>query len=94
MVKFIRDLLIAAAATAGLTMALSAIAQPAPAVAQTTPRDVLRQACASDVRKLCPGVMPGGGRIQKCFLEKYDQVSPGCKSAMDEARALKANGAK
>ncbi|HWK96180.1 MAG TPA: hypothetical protein VNR39_12235 [Pseudolabrys sp.] len=92
MVKLIRDIVIATMATIGLTLALSALVTPASA--QASQRDTLRQACAADVRRVCPGVMPGGGRIQKCFVEKYDQVSPACKSALDEARALKANGAK
>jgi len=95
MVTLVRDLALAAAAVGALLLAFSAIVPPAPAAAQAMPSGTtLRQACAGDVRKLCPGIAPGGGRIQKCFVEKYEQVSPACKSAMDEARAMKANGAK
>lgn len=94
MVKLVRDVTLATTAAAALTMAFASLLPPEPASAQSMPRDVLRQACAGDVRKLCPGIAPGGGRIQQCFVEKYDQVSPACKSAMDEARAMKASGAK
>ncbi len=94
MVKLVRDLTLAVAAVTALAMAFSAIVPPAPAAAQAMPSGTLRKACAEDVQRLCPGVTPGGGRIQKCFVEKYEQVSSACKSAMDEARAMKANGAK
>jgi hypothetical protein len=107
MVKLARDVTIAAAAVTVLVMAFSAIVQLAPAAAQTAPVTgnsgagnpgagkpvaVMRRACADDVQRLCPGVMPGGGRIQKCFVEKYAEVSAACRSAMEEARAMKAGG--
>ena len=62
------------------TTNLLAIAQAAPS------RSELRQACGTDVRSLCAGVMPGGGRIKQCMIEKRDQLSDGCKNAMKEAR--------
>ncbi|MFA6265542.1 MAG: hypothetical protein WC670_07500 [Pseudolabrys sp.] len=91
MVKLVRDVMLAIFAVAAFCAALASIVGASPAAAQATPRDVLRQACGDDVRRLCPGVMPGGGRIQKCFAEKQDQVSPGCKSAMQDARAMNGN---
>ncbi len=55
-----------------------------PAAAQTPsqPAGQVRTACAADVRTLCSGVTPGGGRIAQCMREKKDQLSEGCKSAL------------
>ncbi len=92
MVKLVRDVTLAASAAAVLTMALSALVPPA--AAQSMPPEALRQACGGDVRKLCAGVKPGEGRIVQCLAAKPDQVSPACKSALQQAQAMKANGAK
>ena len=35
--------------------------------------------CQADVKKLCPGVKPGHGRILGCLEGKEDQVSQACK---------------
>jgi hypothetical protein len=42
----------------------------------------VRDACREDVRALCAGVLPGGGRIRQCMKEKRDQLSDACKSAL------------
>ena len=42
----------------------------------------LRAACGSDVRTVCAGVMPGGGRIKQCMIDKRDQLSNACKDAL------------
>ncbi len=47
------------------------------------------RACAVDVVKLCPGVLPGGGRIRACVKEKIGQLSPGCHDAI--AREISAD---
>lgn len=70
---------------AALTLA-ALIALPAlPAFAQDSP--ALRRACQADFVKLCPGVMPGGGRVAACFKEKRDQLSDGCRAALQQANA-------
>jgi len=75
-----------------LAAALAAATAAAPAAAQTAPpRKELRQVCAADVRTLCSGVPPGGGRIKQCMIEKFDQLSDGCKGAMKQARAASTN---
>jgi hypothetical protein len=47
----------------------------------------VRQACGSDVRSLCSGIMPGGGRIKQCMIDKFDQLSDGCKAALKDRQA-------
>lgn len=60
---------------------LLAFGLPANAQAAGATRSI-RQACSADIRTLCSGTMPGGGRIKKCMMEKRDQLSQGCKDAV------------
>ncbi|MGC2779415.1 MAG: hypothetical protein WA418_27640 [Bradyrhizobium sp.] len=55
--------------------------------AQAQDMSAMRQACGSDVRALCSGIMPGGGRIKQCMVEKFDRLSDGCKTALKDAKA-------
>ncbi|MGJ5137657.1 hypothetical protein ACQR1V_06695 [Bradyrhizobium oligotrophicum] len=57
------------------------------AAAQAQDRSAMRQACGDDVRTLCTGIMPGGGRIKQCMIEKFDKLSDGCKTALKDAKA-------
>lgn len=50
-------------------------------------RGAMREACGQDVARLCPGVKPGGGRILACFKEKAADLSPGCRTALQQAQA-------
>jgi outer membrane biosynthesis protein TonB len=43
---------------------------------------VLRSACGGDVRALCGGVPPGGGRIIQCLAAQTAAISPGCKEVL------------
>jgi len=36
------------------------------------------QACGPDVSRLCPGVLPGGGRIGQCLSDHREKLSPRC----------------
>lgn len=49
----------------------------------------VRQACMADIKSLCDGVQPGGGRIQQCIRGKREQLSQGCKTALMESRQQK-----
>lgn len=69
-----------------------AAAEAAPAVAPEVivlrpmaPREelfVLRSACGADVRTLCAGVAPGGGRIMQCISSRAADLSPACKEVL------------
>lgn len=73
-------------AIAAILAATTAAASATAASAQA-PRQEIRQACTADMRALCSGIMPGGGRIKQCMIEKFDKLSDGCKSALKQARA-------
>src|SRR5258708_12002 len=48
---------------------------------------VLRSACGGDVRSLCGGVQPGGGRIVQCLATKAASLSPACKEVLSQFAA-------
>jgi hypothetical protein len=67
---------------ARLAMAgLLAAALASQATAQTAEQ---RAACGDDVKKLCNGVMPGGGRILECLAKQKDKLSDACKKVVAE----------
>jgi hypothetical protein len=85
---------------AGGAPAPAATASPgaaAPAAAPTVlvlrpmrPREelfVLRSACSGDVRALCGGVAPGGGRIVQCLATRAASISPACKDVLAQFAA-------
>jgi hypothetical protein len=54
------------------------------------PREVLfvvRSACGADVRALCAGVDPGGGRIIDCLATQSASLSPDCRSVLGQFAA-------
>ena len=76
----------------------AASATPAAAAATPTvivlrpmrPREelfVLRSACGADVRSICGGVAPGGGRIVQCLATNAGQLSPACKDVLSQFAA-------
>jgi hypothetical protein len=78
-----------AAATAAPTApAAGAAPGAAPAVIvlrPLRPREelfIIRSACAADVRSLCAGVAPGGGRIVQCIASNAASLSPACKDVL------------
>jgi hypothetical protein len=40
--------------------------------------------CADDIAKYCKDVKHGGGRIARCLKENEQQLSPACKSSIEE----------
>ncbi|MGP8033582.1 MAG: cysteine rich repeat-containing protein [Steroidobacteraceae bacterium] len=66
---------------------LAAQAQDAPSAPQATP---VREACAADFKKFCPDVQAGGGRIRTCIAAHRDELSQGCRDALQQAHAHRA----
>lgn len=40
------------------------------------------QACRSDAERLCPGVLPGAGRVAECLEKQASSLSPSCKAQL------------
>jgi hypothetical protein len=40
------------------------------------------EACAPDVHRYCPNVLPGGGRILACLAGNKDRLSPRCRDTL------------
>jgi hypothetical protein len=82
-----------AAAGAAPAGAAAAAAPAAPAVIvlrPMRPREellVLRSACGADVRSICGGVAPGGGRIVQCLATNAAQLSSACKDVLSQFAA-------
>jgi len=43
---------------------------------------VLRSACSADIRTLCAGVAPGGGRIMQCIANRGGDLSAPCRDVL------------
>jgi hypothetical protein len=73
-------------AAAATTAAPAAAAAPAAIVLRPMrPREellVMRSACGGDIRSLCGGVAPGGGRIVQCLASNSASLSPACTSVL------------
>jgi Cysteine rich repeat len=80
----------AAPVTAAPAGAPAAAPAPALVLRPLRPREeifVLRSACGGDVRSLCGGVQPGGGRIVQCLATKAASLSPACKEVLGQFAA-------
>jgi hypothetical protein len=81
-----------ATATAAPAAGTAPAAAAAPAAAPTVivlrplrPREelfIVRSACGADIRTLCAGVAPGGGRIVQCVASNAASLSPACKDVL------------
>ena len=79
-----------ATATAAPDAAVPAAAPTVLVLRPMLPREelfVLRSACSADVRALCGGVAPGGGRIMLCLANKAADISPACKDVLTQFAA-------
>jgi hypothetical protein len=73
-------------AAAATTATPAAAAAPAAIVLRPMrPREellVMRSACGGDIRSLCGGIAPGGGRIVQCLASNSASLSPACTSVL------------
>ena len=79
-----------AIATALLGFALVGSAGLAAAQTQQLSQSEMRavaKACKNDVKTLCPGIQPGGGRIGQCLQQNAERVSAPCKQTLSEVLA-------
>jgi hypothetical protein len=80
----------AGAATASPGAAPAAAPAPVLVLRPMRPREelfVLRSACGGDVRALCGGVAPGGGRIVQCLATQAALLSPACREVLAQSAA-------
>jgi hypothetical protein len=80
----------AAPAAAGAAAAAAPTAPTVIVLRPMRPREellVLRSACGADVRSICGGVQPGGGRIVQCLATNAAQLSPACKDVLSQFAA-------
>ena len=80
----------AAAASADSAAAPAAAPAPALMLRPMRPREilfVLRSACGADVRTLCAGIPPGGGRIIECLATQSASLSPACSDVLGQFAA-------
>jgi hypothetical protein len=78
------------ASTAATTTSPAAAPAPALVLRPMRPREelfVVRSACGGDVRSLCGGVAPGGGRIARCLATQAASLSPACKEVLAQFAA-------
>ena len=61
-------------------------AKGGPAADAAAPPRGPMQACQPDVKKLCQGVQPGGGRLVKCLLDKQSALSDACYDALSDMK--------
>ena len=72
------------AITSALFLAAMLLLSPSMASAE------LAGACLSDAKKLCPGVVPGGGKIRECLKSHIKDLSDECKDVLVKAVNAKA----
>ncbi|TZG33476.1 cysteine rich repeat-containing protein [Agrobacterium sp. B1(2019)] len=49
----------------------------------------VRSACEADVKKLCNGVQPGGGKLMQCLQQNASSVSETCSAKLMEIKAAR-----
>lgn len=98
----LRDFCVVVVACVACAVALYALASPARAGGDLPPQPDYHSApptyyappvragwtaCAPDVRRYCPNVLPGGGRILSCLAGNKDRLTLACHDALVRAWA-------
>jgi hypothetical protein len=81
MMKLIKGMAVLKRAMMVLTVVMLSIGV---AAAADTP--AAKSPCADDAAKYCKDVKPGDGRIAKCLKENEKQLSPACKSSIEDTK--------
>jgi hypothetical protein len=85
----------AAAAIGVIVLAIAALGSArharAQGAAQSAGRQALQAACGADYKRLCPNVLPGGGRIIACMRGHKEELSAACAAALKGAAESRAN---
>jgi len=80
-----RFILVVAAAFVGAVFLLLIAAQPSSAQSSST------SPCTKDIKEYCGTETPGGGRLLRCYEEKKDKMSSGCRAWAELAKQNAAN---
>jgi hypothetical protein len=75
--------LAAVLATAGIAQAQTASPAPPASPDAASARAQVREACASDVQKLCPDLQ--GREVRKCLRQNLEKASAACRDAVSKA---------
>jgi hypothetical protein len=75
----------ATAAIGVIVLAIAALGSVRHACAQSAGRQALQAACGADYKRLCPNVLPGGGRIIACMRGHKEELSAACAAALKGA---------
>ena len=54
-------------------------------MASTAPVQAEDRDCAVDLKSLCAGITPGGGRVHACIQAHISELSVGCSSRLSKA---------
>lgn len=49
----------------------------------------LRSVCEADLRTLCAGIQPGGGKLAQCLQQNISSVSQPCREKLAELKAAR-----
>jgi len=71
--------------TIARTLAFAALFASAPAFAEQSLIDQLRDACGEEVRDLCTDISPGNGRLVACLYANENQLAPRCSYVLYQA---------
>lgn len=73
-----------------LTLAMLLLATAAQAQ-QLSPQQMqqVRAACEADVKRLCAGIQPGGGRLLACLQQNGASVSQPCADTLKSIQAAR-----
>lgn len=72
-----------------IASALVLVGLPGPAGAQKGP---VAAACKDEIKTLCAGIEHGQGRVRKCLESKKNEVSEGCRTALESTGPGKGMG--